>query len=446
MTEEIDGAKVLDDIEEWFGRFIKVTFDGDLALLALWAVHTHLARELYTTPRLQLDSTMPESGKTTVLDHLSRLCHRPIQMASTPSPALISRILENELRTLLFDEVDRTFRPDGPGTPDLLSIVNSGYRVGASRPTLVPTKGGGWEGRELSTHAPVAMAGNAPNLADDTRSRCIRILLMPDNDGSIEDSDWEHIEDDARVLHDRIAQFADQSRDQVRGLAVELHPRCIGRAKEKWRPLKRVAVMAGGRWPGVADELIARDQAEAAAEREAGLRNLPPAMVLLNDLHAVWPDDDHDDLVPSRKLVSSLIDHNPDYWGERSSYGKALTEHRFGKLLAQAAKVVSQRPGGRGPRGFFRWQFLPAWHQLHIGKTPGAIGAIGYSGASGANPEDDAGLTGLTSCTGRTDTLSPGASKRFQVLDDGRIYCPECGPVIVCAHTEHTTPANGDAA
>jgi hypothetical protein len=44
----------------------------------------------------------------------------------------------------LLDEVDRSLRPDEPGVADLIGILNSGYRRGATRPVLVPTKGGGW--------------------------------------------------------------------------------------------------------------------------------------------------------------------------------------------------------------------------------------------------------------------------------------------------------------
>ena len=167
--EDTDGpAALLDDIEEWFGRFICVSFEGDLPLLSLWTVHTHLAVELRTTARLQLDSPMPESGKTTVLDHFSRLCYRPIQIASPPSEALIPRLLERGMRTILLDEIDRTLRPDAPSTPVLLAIINSGYRFGATRPVLIPAPGG-WDAREMSTFSHIAMAGNAPNLPDDTK-------------------------------------------------------------------------------------------------------------------------------------------------------------------------------------------------------------------------------------------------------------------------------------
>jgi hypothetical protein len=364
VTNPENGEALLDEIASWFHRFICVTDELDLALLAAWTVHTHLAAELRTTPRLQLDSTVPESGKTTVLEHLSRLCRRTILIASPPSPALIPRLLEQEIRTVALDEVDRVLRPDGPATPDLLGIINSGYRLGATRPALVPVKGGGWEVKEMPTFSPVVLSGNAPALPDDTRSRIIRILLMPDYGNVTEDSDWEEIEAEALELHDRIVTFTEQVRDEVSGMSVDLPEGCVRRSKEKWRPLKRVAVAAGGRWPKLVDSLILRDLAEDRAERESGIRTLPPGMVLLTDLQQIWPADDA--LVPTGNLVAKLIAHNPDYWGDASGYGKALTETRLGKLLNQAAKVTSLRPGGRGPRGYQRQQLMPVWQKLHL--------------------------------------------------------------------------------
>ncbi|MFZ0717773.1 DUF3631 domain-containing protein, partial [Mycobacterium sp.] len=390
-------------LEQWFGRFISVSFDGDLALLALWTAHTHLVTELRTTPRLQIDSPMPNSGKTTVLDHFSRLCHRPIQIASPPSQALIPRLLEFETRTILLDEVDRILRPESPSTPDLLAITNSGYRVGATRPVLVPKGGGGWSATEMSTFCALAMAGNAPILPDDTRSRIIRVLLMPDFDGSVEDSDWEYIEDDAIALRERVAGFADEVRDQVRGMAVDLPAGCIGRSKEKWRPLKRVAAAAGGRWPDVVDALIVRDLAEEAAEREAGLKARPPGVVLLADLTDVWPGDES--FAATRHLVSRLIEHNPDYWGKGSSYGKELTEQRFGRMLAQSAKVMSCRPGGgMSPRGYLRAGLEPVWNRLGIPHQ--LTGRTGQGGQTGRN-EDDDGRFGRFNRFGRFDTGTP---------------------------------------
>ena len=108
------------------------------------------------------------------------------------------------MRTILLDEVDRSLRGDKPGVEDLIAVLNSGYRSGATRPVLVPTKGGGWEAKEMPTFAPVAMAGNSPNLPHDTVSRELRILMMPDLFDAIEESDWEVIEPDAVRLHNAI--------------------------------------------------------------------------------------------------------------------------------------------------------------------------------------------------------------------------------------------------
>jgi hypothetical protein len=380
--DEID---ILTRLRNWLGRFIAVTDPYDLYILALWVVHTFLVTELYTTPRLRIDSTVFGSGKTTVLDHLDHLCCDPVQAASLSSPALIPRMLENRMRTILLDEVDRSLRSEKPGVEDLFAILNSGYRFGATRPVLVPSKGGGWEARDMPTFAPVAMAGNSPNLPPDTVSRELRVLLMPDLDGTVEDSDWEEISDEAARLKAAVAVWADEIRDKVAGMKVALPPGCIGRAKEKWRPLMRVAVAAGGTWPSIVDELIVRNLAEDEAEKEAGLKTQPPGMVMLTDLHAVWPDGE--DFMPSRDLVAKLIIHNPDYWGLQSNYGKALTEKRLARLVSQAAKVTPGaevtpgRPGGSGPRGYVRSQLVRVWHRLGISRLQS--GEPGCSGGSG---------------------------------------------------------------
>jgi Protein of unknown function (DUF3631) len=381
---QINGVGVLNELQSWFSRFICVTDKRDLDLLALFTVSTYLARELYTTPRIQIDSVLPESGKTTVLDHLSRLACRPVQAASLSSPALLPRLLDTGIRTVLLDEIDRSLSPDKPGIQDLLAILNSGYRFGASRPVLVQ-RGNSWEAKEMSTFSPVVMAGNNPNLPDDTRSRIIRVLMMPDLYGVAEDSDWEFIEPDALSLQATVEQFADQIRDDVAGMTVDLPDGCTGRSREKWRPLKRVAIAAGGDgyWPDTVDDLIRRDLETTKAEREAGLGTLPPGMVALTDLYAVWPRDRP--FVSSRELVDLLKLYNPEYWGPASTSGKPLTERRLGHLASQAAKVTSRRPDTHGPRGYVRAELANAWKRLGIEpESTGQFGSTGYSGSIGS--------------------------------------------------------------
>jgi Domain of unknown function (DUF3854)/Protein of unknown function (DUF3631) len=408
----VDGAKLLEDLEAWFSRFIRVTTPGDLQILAAWAVHTHLVEELYTSPRLLIDSIMWGSGKTTVLDHLQRLCVNAVQAAELSSSALIPRMPQSDMRTILLDEVDRNLRPDRPGVQDLLSVLNSGYRRGATRPVLVPVPGGGWEAQGMPTFAPVAMAGNSPHLPPDTVSRSIRILLMPDLDGTVEDSDWEEITAEAEALQEKMTNWADQVRDQVKGLKVDLPKGCIGRSKEKWRPLKRVAVAAAGRWPQIVNELIIQDLAYDEAEREAGLKAQPPGIVLLQDLREHWPDSE--DFVTTKKLVELLVWNNPGYWGSDSPYGKTLTEQRCGRLLSQAAKVTSVQPDPNGPRGYRRSQIEPAWRRLgmHLVDTP-------------HNVSDDSAVSAVSAKDGRRCTVC-GDIELVHPASITRGTCAEC--------------------
>jgi hypothetical protein len=212
----IDGEKLLTEVRDWWSTYVLPLTSGDLEILTVWTAHTHLIDVSYTTPRLLLDSPVPGAGKTTCLEHLQHLCRRPVTVASLSSPALLTRMLDVEIRTILIDEAHRSLNPDKEGIADLLAVINSGYKRGATRPVLVPGQGGQWAVKEMPTFAPVAMAGNNPNLPEDTQSRAIRVLLLPDLEGAIEETDWELIDTDAYPLQQQLVDWADQVRDQVR--------------------------------------------------------------------------------------------------------------------------------------------------------------------------------------------------------------------------------------
>lgn len=342
------GWNPLDDVREWFGRYVSTVQDSDLDLLTLWAAHTHLCLETYTTPRLLLDSPVPGSGKTTTLEHLERLCHHPVQMASLSSPAMLARMLDVGLRTILVDEADRSLAPDKKDIGDLLAVLNSGYKRGGTRPVLVASKDN-WVVKEMPTFAPVAMAGNSPNLPEDTRSRSLRVLLMPDVDNLIEESDWEWIDADARELGKALGVWADIVRDDVKLNRPDLPEEVRGRARERWAPLKRVADAAGGRWPDLVDRLAVEDITEQQLAREEGAVVDRPHVVLLRHLAQVW---DNEKFIPTEDIIERLVEAHPETWGEFSSFGKRLTPQRLGRMLSGNYKVHTSRPDSQGPRGY----------------------------------------------------------------------------------------------
>ncbi|GAA3089270.1 hypothetical protein JOF29_007946 [Kribbella aluminosa] len=324
--------------------------DSDLDLLTLWAAATHLAVETYTSPRLVIDSPVPGSGKTTCLEHLERLCFHPVQMASLSSPALLVRMLDKGLRTILIDEADRSLNPDMDGVGELLAILNSGYKRGGTRPVLTPVKGGGWDAVEMSTYSPVAMAGNNPNLPDDTRSRSIRVLLMPDINGEAEDSDWEMNEAEVLDIAEHLRDWVDTVRDMVRENRPPLPVEIRGRAKERWFPLKRVAAAAGGQWPDLVDQMAVRDIRRIEIEREEGIMQEKPAIVLLRHICEVW--EPGATFTPTEHLLYKLIDVHPDAWDVAPARPKALTAQRMGRMLVNSFNIHSARPDTNGKRGY----------------------------------------------------------------------------------------------
>jgi hypothetical protein len=338
--------------------------EDDLDVLSLWIVHTWLAEETYTTPRLLIDSPVPGSGKTTLLDHLNKLCKSPVQMASVSSAALLARITADGTRTLLIDEADRSLDPKRPGSGDLIAILNSGYKKGGSRPVNVPGKGGdGWEMREMPTYSPVAIAGNTPLLPDDTRSRCIVVRLMPDLAGNAEESDWEWLEIDAQDLQDHIQEAVEPIREAVRMSRPQLPTGCKNRHRERWKPLAKVASVAGDRWVTKCVELIEADLALAADAAENGDALASPAVTLAQDLHKVLRDENRQ--VPSTEIVRQMIKLNPEAWSIVSAYGKELTHQRMGRILNRSFGLYSQRIGSNA-RGWHPNQFKQVWEHLGI--------------------------------------------------------------------------------
>ena len=101
----------LDAVRAWLARYLRTVHPADLDLLTLWAAHTHLANECYTTPRLLLDSPVPGAGKTTCLEHLHAALLEATSDDPISSPALLVRLLEDGVKTMLIDEADGRYAP-----------------------------------------------------------------------------------------------------------------------------------------------------------------------------------------------------------------------------------------------------------------------------------------------------------------------------------------------
>ncbi|MGW0006045.1 DUF3631 domain-containing protein [Nocardia grenadensis] len=358
---------MLEEVRAHFAAYVYTADpDDDAVTLALWVAHTYVCEETYTSPRLKFDSPMPGSGKTTALEHIQHLARDPLLMSTVSSPAMIPRILDQEVRTLLIDECDRSLSPKKPGIEDVLAIINSGYKKSSTRPVLIPDKEKGWIVQEMSTYSPVAMAGNAPDLPEDTVSRCIEILCVPANNGEVAETDWELLEPVAAVLAGRLSTAVEQVRSTVTARRPELPAGLTGRRKEVWRPLARVAAAAGGIWPPLLEKIIAKDMERSDMMKEDGARKSRPHVMLLADMRTAFGDEE---FVKTAELLDRLTRANPELWGADVFKNRtAITAQRMGRMLSTNYRIHSWRPTSpkNSPRGYRRSDFLRAWQYMGI--------------------------------------------------------------------------------
>lgn len=361
---ESPSRTVVDQVREHLARYLSPASEDDLDVLALWAVHTHLAAESYTSPRILVTSPMPGSGKTTVLEHLERLAPHATTMSSVSSSALIPRLIAAQQTVLLIDEAEKALSPNRPGIEDVLGVLNSGYKIGGARPVLIPSKEDGWVAKSLPTFAPVAMAGNAPDLPEDTMQRTITITMFPAVEGQVEETDWEILDAHVRDLGLAVAEWADSIRDEVKATRPPVPRGCVGRIKERWLPLKRVAVFAGGDWPERVDQMIRHNLDDIERDREEGLSTMPIHVHLIRDVHEVFSDT-AEDFLPTGHIIRELIHLHPERWSSSSSYGRDLTAQRFGRMLVKNFSIRADKDGADN-RGYRRATFKSAWRSIGL--------------------------------------------------------------------------------
>lgn len=359
-----------------FGDYISTTRDADIFVLALWALHTYMLDVVPVSPRLIIDSILPGSGKTTVLEHYERTCMSSLNMSDITSSALLVRTLSKGRRTFLIDEADRSLDPERESTKAIMSVINSGYKPGTTRPVLVPSKEDGWVSEEMPTYCAVAMAGNSPLLPDDTVSRAHRVFLVPALEGQVTDTDWteDGADDQALAVGRDLAAWAALHSDEVKAARPDYPKGTRGRLKERWVSFARIAQVLGGEWSTWVQRLIAEDIDRERKERESGMQHIPPRMQVLLDVAEII---DGRGFIPTEELLAELRSRRPDVWGSQSVKG-ALTMQALGRMLSKARILADREKGGDRRRGYFEADVTEVTAKLSPTGSDASSGSAGH--------------------------------------------------------------------
>ncbi len=245
-------VNVLDDAMEFPRR-------EQRALVAVWSVATYFHQFFFTFPRLNLSGER-ETGKSKLLTLLRAIAWNALLMLN-PTPAVLFRLVHEFRPTLLLDEVEGLNKEDAR---EVLAIINSGYKVGASVPRC---EGERTKRVELfDVYSPLALAAiNSVNAT--TEDRCVPLRLQ-------RGTNYQRINTEvnpAGLLFSRIRSgcyrlLLTRWKDVREAYQAIEYPLWLnGRVRELWRPLLAIARVAD-RENGIAlaaDLLVlAREHAE----------------------------------------------------------------------------------------------------------------------------------------------------------------------------------------
>ncbi len=371
--EPVVGSVLLAELTATLRRYL-VLSEGCPEAMALWAVFAHALDAFQVSPRLAFTSPEKRCGKTTALTLLSHLVPKALMSSNASGPSLF-RVIEAQCPTILIDEAD-TFLDDAEG---VRNVLNSGQARGAA--FTLRTVGEDHEVHQFSTWCAIAIAkiGELPSTLADRSIVVPMRRKRPD-----EKVDRSRIDRTSHLtaLASKIARWAEDNRNALRGADPDIPAGLNDRAADNWRPLVAIADLVGGEWPtrarNVASLLSGDEQSEADGVR----------VRLLADIRDIFAEMGADRLTSS-DIVSRLAAREDRPWPELRK-GKPITP----TALAHIIRPFGLRPrvfrsGEATLRGYFLSDFADTFARYLPAATPQQTGKNNVLCGSGAATGDN---------------------------------------------------------
>lgn len=296
--DPVDGAALLTELAQAFERFIALPPYASTAL-ALWVLHTYTHEVEFCSPVIGITSPFKGCGKTTVLNVLRTLVHRGLPISNLTGSTMF-RTIDAYEPTLLIDEAD-TFLRDNE---QLRGLLNSGH----TRDTawLIRNVGDDYLPRKFSTWCPKAIAA-IDRLPGTLEDRSIHIRMKRQSTDERGQRAKERFRSELVTmrhlpLRRRAMRWSEDHVDQLPRLEPAIPSSLPDRAGDCWRPLLRIADVAGGEWP-------ARARGAAQGITGAAFKDeQEPGVELLRDLYGLLnPDPAQDGLPVLRPDAAGMI-------------------------------------------------------------------------------------------------------------------------------------------
>ncbi len=377
-----------------------------LDMAVVWALHSHfthhLAIDLAISPRLLITAPSPECGKTTLLEAVGELTARPLELSSISSAAFF-RLNDAQRPTLLIDELQGLLGRRG-GNAELEGILTASHRRRSAKTVRVEeNEHKKLEPRTFDSWGTYA-ATCAGRLSYALESRCLKVTLRRALPGEVK----KHLQDGtSETLVTCRRKFARWAQDQSGLPDVLLPPVLANRRGDNWRPLFRIAALAGGRWP---------QRIEAAALAAIGQPMSTDVIVaLLTDIREILGARDR---ILTTELIEALRSLEDPSWDWTTCYrGGPVNAYWLRDRLANVldppgAKVF--KVGRKTRHGYEARQFHDAnkrYIQPHNSNEHDGAEPKRYTGSDGDSVQ--------SSETSETGTNNPQKSQGNYLVSDG---------------------------
>ncbi|WP_330469349.1 DUF3631 domain-containing protein (plasmid) [Streptomyces longwoodensis] len=360
MTDRIDGAALLDEVEAFHRRFNVFPSEAAYVAVVLWDAHAHLLDCFESTPRLAFLSPEPGSGKSRALEIVETLVPNPMAAVDASAAALFRAVagVDGKRPTILFDEIDTIFGPKAGENEQLRGFINAGHR--RNRPMFrCVGDGANQTVQAFHSYAAVAVAGLG-YLPDTIRDRSVNIRMRRRaRNETIEPYRTRIHEQQGFALRDRLATWAEQVSERVMNVWPAMPEGVTDRPADVWEPLLAVADAAGGEWPDRAREACVVLVAASKANDKGSL-----GVRLLTDLR------DHVmagiDRLPTVAILDRLNALDDAPWADL--HGKPLDNRRLSRMLAEYMTADNEpitsrniKAAGSVLKGYYAADLRDAW-------------------------------------------------------------------------------------
>jgi hypothetical protein len=360
-----DLAEVLDAAAIEIARYVRAPASS-IDAVVLWCASAHILQRddlrIIISPRLAIQSPVPNCGKTTLLECVKEVTPRS-EMVSSTSMSGLFRETHARKPTWLFDEFDLTIQS---ATPEHLAILNSGHRkTSAFVIRTSKTEDGRFVSERFSTFTAMAFSGTR-KLPDATISRSILIVLQR----ASADDNIEHLIDGSSdklvEIRRKLARWA----QEVMDLPMVDRPRELcNRLGDNWYVIRRIAKAASEPW---------YQRAMAAALNPAKAADTNVALALLDAIWRVF-DETKSTRILTDKLLSELHSMDEGRWKEEH-HGKPITSYflrdTLGDMVPANAEEIAPRRWREGAAdkqgGYHVLHFADAFERYLRKGLPGA--------------------------------------------------------------------------